>query len=85
MNSPSAPFASTSGRKPFHDTSQDFHQFLAAYRAQEWAQARRIVASCRELDEGLADLYDMYETRINGLERNPPGPEWNGVFVAQTK
>ncbi len=33
MNSPSAPLASAaSARKPYHDTSQDFHQFLAAYR-----------------------------------------------------
>lgn len=33
MNSPSAPFAAaTPARQPFHDTSQDFHQFLAAYR-----------------------------------------------------
>jgi adenylate cyclase len=77
--------ATSSAEEGFRKLSACHEEFLAAYRAQEWARARRIVASCRELDEGLADLYDMYETRINGLERNPPGPEWNGVFVAQTK
>ncbi|MCI0428949.1 MAG: CHASE2 domain-containing protein [Rhodospirillales bacterium] len=60
-------------------------EFLAAYRGQRWAEARRLAADCRALDPHLAELYDMYETRIDGLERNPPGPDWNGVFVAQTK
>jgi adenylate cyclase len=59
--------------------------FLAAYRAQRWAEARALIGACREVEGHPAELYDMYETRIYGLERNPPGADWNGVFVAQTK
>jgi hypothetical protein len=33
----------------------------------------------------LAALYDFYERRIASYELNPPGPDWNGVFVAETK
>jgi adenylate cyclase len=60
-------------------------RFLAAYRAQDWKEARRLGAECRSLVPRLADFYDVFETRIYGLERNPPGPDWNGVFTAQTK
>jgi len=59
--------------------------FLAAYRTQRWNEARLLIAECRAQEAHPAELYDIYETRIDGLERNPPGPDWNGVFVAQTK
>ncbi|HXV24708.1 MAG TPA: CHASE2 domain-containing protein [Alphaproteobacteria bacterium] len=60
-------------------------KFLASYRGQRWQEARRLAGECAALDSRLADLYDMYKARIDGLERNPPGADWNGVFVAQTK
>ena len=60
-------------------------RFLVAYRAQRWDEARRLSVECRSLVPRLTDLYDIFETRIYGLERNPPSPDWNGVFVAQTK
>ncbi len=60
---------------------------LDAYRGQDWAEARRRLALCRELSTGfdLARFYDIYEARIAGFERAPPGPGWNGVFEAETK
>jgi hypothetical protein len=62
------------------------HQrFLAAYRSQRWDEARRLATECRSHDARLADLYDMYETRIYGLELAPPGAHWNGVFTAHNK
>ena len=60
-------------------------RFLVAYRAQRWDEARRLSGECRSLAPRLGDLYDIFETRIYGLERNPPEPDWNGVFIAQTK
>jgi adenylate cyclase len=33
----------------------------------------------------LGVLYDLYEERITEYEANPPGPDWDGVFVATTK
>jgi adenylate cyclase len=69
----------------FVELTARHQRFLVAYRAQCWDEARRLAAECRSLDARLADLYDMYETRIYGLELAPPGADWNGVFTAQNK
>jgi adenylate cyclase len=58
---------------------------LEAYRRQDWATARAAIADCRRYDTGLAQLYDLYDTRIGFLAANPPGSEWDGVFVASDK
>jgi adenylate cyclase len=58
---------------------------LEAYRQQRWDDADRLVAECRTLDHRLDDLYDVYQSRIRAMRQNPPGPGWNGVFVATTK
>ena len=48
-------------------------------------EADRLIAGCRALDHRLEDLYDLYQSRIRAMRQNPPGPGWNGVFVATTK
>jgi adenylate cyclase len=53
---------------------------LSAYEAGNWEQARLHVKACRELETIHPKLYDLYETRINFLRRNPPEGEWDGVF-----
>ncbi len=58
---------------------------LEAYRQQQWDEADRLIAECRALDHRLDDLYDVYQSRIRAMRQNPPGPGWNGVFVATTK
>jgi adenylate cyclase len=58
---------------------------LEAYRQQRWDEADLLVAECRTLDHRLDDLYDVYQSRIRAMRQNPPGPGWNGVFVATTK
>jgi class 3 adenylate cyclase len=58
---------------------------LEAYRQQRWAEASQLIAECRALDHRLDDLYDVYETRIHAMQQNPPGPGWDGVFVATSK
>jgi adenylate cyclase len=60
-------------------------RFLQAYRAQEWGDALKMLRVCGQADLKLAELYDMYESRIASLQANPPGPDWDGVFVATTK
>jgi hypothetical protein len=30
-------------------------------------------------------LYDVYQTRIRAMKLDPPGPGWDGVFVATSK
>jgi adenylate cyclase len=58
---------------------------LKAYRGQDWASARAAIAECRRYDAGLAQLYDLYDERIDFFAANPPGFEWDGVFVASEK
>ncbi len=60
---------------------------LDKYRNQEWPQAQIAAADCRTLDPGLglAHLYELHEARIARFRADPPGPEWDGVFVAETK
>jgi class 3 adenylate cyclase len=60
-------------------------RMLEAYRQQRWDEASALLADCRALDDRLDDLYDVYETRIHAMQQNPPGPDWDGVFVATTK
>jgi len=62
---------------------------IKAYRAQDWAGSRKLVAECRELDDFLEQpldvLYDLYDERIDVYEADPPGEDWDGVFVATSK
>ena len=58
---------------------------LARYRRQDWAGARAALAECRGYSARLGSFYDLYAERIEFFEANPPGPDWDGVFVAETK
>jgi adenylate cyclase len=58
---------------------------LAAYRAQRWDEAQALLEECRALDPRLDDLYDVYAMRIQAMKLDPPGPDWDGVFVATSK
>jgi adenylate cyclase len=58
---------------------------LEAYRGQRWHEAAALVDECRALDPRLDDLYDVYGMRIQTMKLDPPGPDWDGVFVATTK
>jgi adenylate cyclase len=58
---------------------------LEAYRDQRWDDARTLSAECRKLDGDIDGLYDLYNERIDEYEAEPPGDDWDGVFVATTK
>ncbi len=79
------------GREPltrdpdFQALTVEHDAMLAAYRAQDWAEARALLARCRAHDAELELLYDLYEERIDIYEADPPGPDWDGVFVATSK
>ncbi|HZK89314.1 MAG TPA: adenylate/guanylate cyclase domain-containing protein [Stellaceae bacterium] len=60
-------------------------RMLACYRAQDWPGARAAIAGCGADDPRLAALYALYEKRIAYFEANPPGPDWDGIFVSETK
>ncbi len=76
------------------EQNQDFRtlrsqhdQMLAAYRAMDWAKARKKLKECRILCEpfGLDGLYDMYEERIAEYEVTAPPSGWDGTYIATEK
>ncbi|HXP96705.1 MAG TPA: adenylate/guanylate cyclase domain-containing protein [Telmatospirillum sp.] len=67
---------------------KDAHDaMLGAYRAQDWPRARAELARSAELDVGfhLDKLRHLYAERIDAYEADPPGADWDGVFVATSK
>jgi adenylate cyclase len=62
-------------------------QMLGRFRKQQWGDAVGLIARCRKFANGydLSGLYDMYEERIELYRAQPPGPDWDGVYEAETK
>ncbi len=62
---------------------------LAAYRAQDWDAMAQALQACRaglgEKFAHLDSLYNLYQERLDTYRATPPGPEWDGVFVATSK
>jgi adenylate cyclase len=60
---------------------------LTYYRAQDWTRALERIEICRKVAErfGIAALYDMYAERIEAFRNDPPPPDWNGVYEAESK
>ncbi|MBI5660393.1 MAG: adenylate/guanylate cyclase domain-containing protein [Nitrosomonadales bacterium] len=61
-----------------------FHQVLKLYRKQDWDQAELQLYNLQRMAPGCA-LYRIYAERVAYFRGNPPGAEWDGVFVFQTK
>jgi adenylate cyclase len=61
-----------------------FEEGLALYRAQKWDEAVKSFKKCLELEpkDGPADIFIK---RCNQLQQDPPGANWDGVFVMKTK
>ena len=61
-------------------------EMIAAYQAGEFKEALKALKTCRKM-EGyhLEKAYDLYETRIKALIKNPPEGLWDGVYEAKTK
>jgi adenylate cyclase len=60
---------------------------LEAYHRQDWDGAARHLALCEGLGKpfNLATLYQLYGERIAALRLDPPGPDWDGAYVALSK
>ncbi len=81
--------ATEAGSDDFRDLERRHEAMLAAYRAQDWPEALALVGQCRSAPAArrhdLSGLYDLYEARIMAFREAPPGPDWDGVFVASEK
>jgi adenylate cyclase len=62
-------------------------RMLASYRTQQWDEAKDLIDRCRKLADGFGveGLYDMYIERIQAYRLDPPPPDWNGVYEAESK
>ena len=62
-------------------------EMLASFRKQQWDEALELIGRCRKAADGfdVAGLYDMYEERIATYRAEPPGPDWDGVYEAESK
>jgi adenylate cyclase len=58
---------------------------LAAYRGRDWACAQAAADDCASQAPQLGALYALYGERIAAYRAEPPGRDWDGVFVAKEK
>lgn len=70
--------------KDMQDEIRLFHEVRRLYRKQDWDQAELRLMNLQRVSPGTA-LYDVYAERIAYSRKNPPAPEWDGVFVFQTR
>ena len=65
---------------------EEIGRLLAAYRAADWTGARvALTAATAARAAGLGALIEAYTERLNAFEHDPPGSEWDGVYVAKSK
>ena len=62
-------------------------EMLACYRSSDWEGALVAIERGRRTDDAgaLELLYNLYEARIRGYQKNPPPEDWNGAFALLTK
>jgi adenylate cyclase len=61
-------------------------RMMAAYRQQDWDGAEAARLECLEVaPERLRGFYALYETRVAEFRKDPPGADWDGVYVAKSK
>src|SRR5436305_59794 len=62
-------------------------EMLACYRSRDWEGALAAIERGRRTDEAhaLELLFNLYETRIRGFQKDPPPDDWNGAFALLTK
>jgi len=58
---------------------------LTAYRRQNWAAAEIYLPALSQKRPDMAEVYALYAERIAHFKAKPPGPAWDGVFVATSK
>jgi adenylate cyclase len=66
------------------DRVDRFNRMLEHYRAQRWDEAEGTLAELAEA-EPESRLYKVFRQRILDFYYNPPGADWNGVWVFKTK
>ena len=70
----------------FKDMSAVHAELISEYRQQNWGNAKALIVKARaSAGDKFDGLYDLFSSRILEYESNPPGSEWDGVFIATDK
>jgi adenylate cyclase len=71
----------------FRHVQKVFGEVLERYRHRDFAGAEEAIGRCREASRGfgLSYLGDLYAQRCAAFRKDPPPPDWNGVFALDTK
>jgi adenylate cyclase len=70
--------------KALRDELELFHEVRRLYRKQDWDLAELQLLNLQRISPDTA-LYRIYAERVAHFRKNPPGDDWDGVFVFQTK
>ena len=70
--------------KALHDEVKLFHEMRRLYRKQDWDQAELQLMNLQRMTPDLA-LYRLYVERVAYFRKNPPGGDWDGVFMFHAK
>ncbi len=60
-----------------------WNQALRSYRAQDWDQSEVALMNLQRIKPRY--LYDLYVKRVGHLRKEPPGENWDGVTIFETK
>ena len=71
-------------------TNQEFNYvghdlFLKYYKDRKWVQARRAITALLKENTPLRSYYKMMLERVEELENNDPGKDWDHVYTATSK
>ena len=66
------------------DVLGHFREGVNSYRAQEWLKAERSFKEALKANPGDA-LSEDYIQRCEIMKLNPPGDDWDGVWVMKSK
>jgi adenylate cyclase len=79
--------SSVADSEQFKALQIEHDELLAAYRAADWQKGLAAVERCQKLagDLELVGLYALYQSRLIEFAASPPGEEWDGIYVAETK
>ena len=75
----------------FSDLMKTHEELLAAYRAQEWNDAVKLIGKASNIataldgEVHLEKLYKLFAERVKIFRVDSPGKGWDGVFVATSK
>ncbi len=76
----------TEASAKLYDALDKFHSGLEHFRQQDWSTAREIFQGCLEEPEWQnTHLIQLYLDRIDTMEVQGPGPEWDGVYTHTSK